>query len=119
MSEIKGPWGVALTTNTRAKIYVYLDGRDLILKIAKLCRFERRLLPKISSRCTRNFKTALDQFNAVVPRPLLTPERMEKRTRLSADMGLTYIIKTFRAIQIHYRANSQLQNLSLMIKIIS
>lgn len=34
-------------------------------------------------------------------------------------MGLTYIIKTFRTIHIHFRSHSLMQNLPLMIRIIA
>jgi len=38
---------------------------------------------------------------------------------MNADMGLTYIIKTFRSIQLHLRKDSMLDNLGILAKIIS
>lgn len=108
-----------LRTNLRARIYVFLTAKDLVLKVAKLSRFERRLLPKVAARYTKHIRTSLDQFNVVVPPAILQSEKAEKKTRMNADMGLTYIIKTFRSIHLHLRKDSALDNLAILAKIIS
>jgi hypothetical protein len=106
-------------TNCRTKIYVYLTGPELIQKIAKLNRIERKLLPKVAERYAKHCSTAFDMFNVIVPpNPMVVP-KTDKKTRMIADHGLTYIIKTFRAICIHLRPNSAVQNITTIAKTVA
>jgi hypothetical protein len=60
-----------LKTNFRSRIYSYFEPKELVLIISKLSRFERRLLPKITHKITKNRRNTFENFNVVIPNKIL------------------------------------------------